>query len=160
MNARTIAAMAAGVAVAFGVTDGPQASADPAVAGFGTQLQAADTDGAGVGGYTVHDLQRSPTDVLNVPIVGNVPLAGTLWEARTDVDAVTGSVVPAMQFFNARAADGQSYRVLVQTFAPDLGISPLSQGGSSGGKIYFDVTGPAPTEVVYDDGQSRLTWAG
>jgi hypothetical protein len=76
------------------------------------------------------------------------------------VDAVAGSVIPAMQFFNARAADGQSYRVLVQTFAPDLSVSPLSQGGSSDGTIYFDVTGPAPTEVVYDDGQSQLVWAG
>jgi hypothetical protein len=65
-----------------------------------------------------------------------------------------------MQFFNARAADGQSYRVLVQTFAPDLSISPLDQGGESTGKIYFDVTGPAPTEVLYDDGEDQLVWAG
>jgi hypothetical protein len=79
-----------------------------------------------------------------VPLTGNVPLAGSLWEARAAVDAVSGSVVPAMQFFNARTADGQSYRVLVPTFAPDLSLSPLSQGGNSTGKIYFDVTGSAP----------------
>lgn len=150
MNAKTIVAVAGTVVAAtVGVTNGPVASADPTVAGFGTQLQTVDTDGAGVGGYTVHDLAPSGTDV---------PVAGTLWEARTDVDAVSGSVIPAMQFFNARTPDGQSYRVLVQTFAPDLGVSPLSQGGSSDGKIYFDVTGPAPTEVVYDDGRSQLVW--
>lgn len=162
MNARTVAALAAGVAVAaaVGVTTSPHASAEPTVAGFGTQLPAADTDGAGVGGYTVHDLQPSSLDVLNVPVTGSVPIAGALWEARTDVDAVSGSVVPAMQFFDARTSDGRTYRVLVQTFAPDLGISPLGQGGTSDGKIFFDVTGPAPTEVVYDDGRSHLVWTG
>ena len=160
MNARKLAAVAAGAAVAVGATNGPLASADPTVAGFGTQLRASDIDGAGVGGYTVHDLRPSGTDVLSVPIMGDVPLAGVLWEARTDVDAVAGSVVPAMQHFSARTSDGQSYRVLVQALAPDLGVSPLSEGGASDGKIYFDVTGPAPTEVSYEDGLNRLVWSG
>lgn len=161
MNARTVVAVAAGVAVAaaMGVTS-PRASAEPAVAGFGIQLPAADTDGTGLGGYTVHDLQPSSTDVLNVPVTGNVPVAGRLWQARTEVDAISGSVVPAMQYLSARSADGRSYPVLVQTFAPDLHISPLGQGGTSDGNIYFDVTGPAPTEVVYDDGKSHLVWTG
>lgn len=168
MNAGTIAAITARrVAVAatvvmttLGMSSVPTASAEPAVGGFGTQLPIADTDGAGIGGYTVDDLQPSGTNVLNVPITGTVPLAGTLWEARATVDAVSGSVVPAMRFFNARTADGHSYRVLVQTFAPDLDISPLSQGGTSAGKIYFDVTGPAPIEVGYDDGQNQRVWTG
>lgn len=162
MDARTIAAIATGVAVltSVGVGNSPRASAEPTVARFGTQLQAAGTDGAGVGGYTLYGLRPSGTDVLEVPLIGNVPLAGTLWEARADVDAVSGSVVPAMQFFNARTSDGQNYRVLVQTFAPGLSVSPLSQGGVSDGKIYFDVTGPAPTEVAYDDGRSQLVWTG
>lgn len=168
MNVGTIAAMAArGVAIAaatgltaLGMSSVPTASAEPAVGGFGTQLPITDTDGAGVGGYTVDDLQPSGANVLNVPITGNVPIAGTLWEARATVDAVSGSVVPAMKFFNARTAEGQTYRVLVQTFAPDLDISPLSQGGTSAGKIYFDVTGPAPVEVVYDDGQNQRVWTG
>jgi hypothetical protein len=160
MNVMTPAAIAVGVAVVatVGISSGPTASADPTVAAFGTQLQVADTDGAGVGGYTVDDLRPSATDMLDVPLTGNVPVAGTLWEASAAADAVSGSVVPAMQFFSARAADGQSYRVLVQTFAPDLSVSPLSEGGESTGKIYFDVTGPAPTELVYDDGQDQLVW--
>lgn len=161
MNVMTSAAMAVGVAVvvAVGLSGAPTASADPTIAPFGTQLQVADTDGAGIGGYTIDDLRPSATEVLDVPLTGNVPVAGTLWEARAEVNAVSGSVVPAMQFFNSRTADGRSYRVLVQTFAPDLSISPLSQGGESTGRIYFDVTGPAPTEVVYDDGQDSLVWA-
>lgn len=160
MNARTVVAAGVAVAAAVGLTITPQASAEPTVAGFGTQLPAVDTDGAGLGGYTVRDLWPSSTDELNVPVTGNVPVAGRLWQARTEVDAISGSVVPAMQFFSARTADGRSYPVLVQTFAPDLSISPLGQGGASDGHIYFDVTGPAPTEVVYDDGQSHLVWTG
>src|SRR3546814_510126 len=139
MNARKFAAVAAGVAVAVGATNGPLASADPTVAGFGTQLRAADIDGAGVGGYTVHDLPPSGTEVLSVPVIGDGPLGGVLWEARTDVDAVAGSVVPAMQHFSARTSEGQSYRVLVQALAPDLGVSPLREGGASDGKIYFEI---------------------
>ena len=156
MNARSIVAVVAGAAVAttVGVTDTPRAVADPATAEFGTALEVAG------GAYTVDDLQPSATDELNVPLTGNVPIAGTLWRARARVNAVRGAVVPAMQFFNARTTDGHNYRVLVQTFAPDLEISPLAQGATSDGMIYFDVTGPAPTEVVFDDGQSRLVWAG
>jgi hypothetical protein len=163
MNVMTTAAVVtAGVVVAasIGVGGIPSASAEPASAGFGAQLHVTDTDGAGTGGYTVDVLRPSGTNELNVPLTGEVPLAGTLWEAPVVVDAVSGSVVPAMQFFNARTADGQNYRVLEQTLAPDLRVSPLGQGGNSSGSIYFDITGPAPTEVVYDDGQNRLVWAG
>ena len=163
MYAAMIAAFTAGgvaVAATAGIGGAPTASAAPSTSDFGAQLQVVDTDGAGIGGYTVGDLQPSGTDELNVPLTGNVPLAGRLWEASATVDAIRGSVVPAMQYFNARTADGHNYRVLVQTFAPDLAISPLDEGGTSAGKIYFDVTGPAPTEVVYDDGQSRLVWTG
>ncbi|MET4430950.1 DUF1942 domain-containing protein [Mycolicibacterium sp. 624] len=163
MNVMTTAAVVTGavvVAASIGTGGTPSASAEPAAAGFGAQLHVTDTDGAGTGGYTVDDLQPSGTNELNVPLTGEVPLAGTLWEAPVAVDAVSGSVIPAMQFFNARTADGQNYRVLEQTLAPDLSVSPLNQGGNSSGSIYFDVTGPAPTEVVYDDGQNRLVWAG
>ena len=161
MNAMTPAALTAVTTVAAVLGIGaPSAWAAPGVGAFGTQMQVADIDGEGIGGYTVDDLQPSATNELNVPLTGRVPLAGKLWEARATANAVSGSVVPAMQFFNARTADGQSYRVLEQTFAPDLSISPMSQGGESAGKIYFDVTGSAPTEVVYDDGRERRVWAG
>jgi hypothetical protein len=49
--------------------------------------------------------------------------------------------------------------MLEVTLAPDVRISPMSEGRSSTGRIYFDVTGPAPTEVVFDDGvHQRVTW--
>jgi hypothetical protein len=163
MNAMTAVAVVTGavvVAACFEVGGTPSASAEPTAGRFGTQLRVTDTDGAGTSGYTVDGLQPSDTNELNVPLTGEVPLTGTLWQAPVAVDAVSGSVIPAMQFFNARTADGLNYRVLEQTLAPDLSVSPLNQGGNSSGSIYFDVTGSAPTEVVYDDGQNRLVWAG
>src|SRR3954471_21500126 len=88
------------------------------------------------------------------------PMAGTLWEATTTVDAVQGTVTPAIPFFNARADNGQNYRALYQALAPE-GVSgtPLPQGAESSGKVYFDVTGAQPTSVVYNDAvQDRLVW--
>ena len=88
-----------------------------------------------------------------------MPLSGDLWQATTSVAPVRGAAVPSMKFFNARTADGQNYRVLVQTFAPDVGASPMDRSVTSTGRIYFDVTGSEPIEVVYDDGQhSPMVW--
>lgn len=111
------------------------------------------TDGAVVVNYTVSNLQPS-NDVVNVP------LAGRLWEATTTVKATQGTATPAIPFFNARSANGENYRVLFQAFAPEgIDAATLPQGGSSTGKIYFDVTGPTPTSVVYNDAvQDRLIW--
>jgi hypothetical protein len=158
----TGAAAAAGmiaVALTFGTGSAVSAPADPKHATFGTQQQV--TDGAEISAYTVVDLRPSARNTLDVPLRGNVPLSGKLWEATTTVTAVRGSVIPAMQMFNARAADGANYHMLEETLAPDLSVSPMAQGGQMTGKIYFDVTGAAPTEVVYDDpGKARLVWAG
>jgi hypothetical protein len=55
--------------------------------------------------YTVSNLRPSDDAV-------NFPVAGTLWEDTTTVDAVQGTVTPANPFFNARADNGQNYRAL------------------------------------------------
>jgi hypothetical protein len=63
--------------------------------------------------------------------------------------------------FNARAGE-QNYRVISAPATPQ-GVSPapITQGGAATGKIYFDVTGAAPTGVVYNDGmQDVLVWEG
>ncbi|MDN4517236.1 MULTISPECIES: DUF1942 domain-containing protein [Mycobacteriaceae] len=112
-------------------------------------------------GYTVSDLQPANTRELTVPVTGNVPLADQLWYATTTVAALHGSIVPAMESFSARNPQGQNYRVIEQALAPDLKASPMSQGQRTTGHLYFDVTGPPPTAVVYNDGmQDRLAWAG
>lgn len=100
------------------------------------------------------DLKPSTDRILNAPLVGR------LWEISVTVKAVQGTVTPVIPFFNARAGDGHNYLVLFQAFTPE-GVSgaTLAQGGQSTGKIYFDVTGDAPTSVVYNNGvQDLLTW--
>ncbi|MGH3643734.1 MAG: DUF1942 domain-containing protein [Mycobacterium sp.] len=158
MNAISSAAAIVGtVGVTAIVGMGSAGSAPLAAAAFGSPQQVGNESPTIA--YTVHDLQPSDSDVLTVPLTGNLPLAGDLWQATTTVMAVRGSAVPAMQFLNARNADGQNYRVLEQTFSPDLSASPLDQGRDTTGRIYFDVTGGAPTAVVYDDGvHTPITW--
>jgi hypothetical protein len=145
---RTIAPVAIAGAVAIGAAG--------AAYGGSTQFGATQSLNAGpmVAAYTVSGLRPSGDAV-------NVPVAGRLWEATTTVDAAQGTVTPTIPFFNARSDNGQNYRVLFQAAAPQgLNGSPLPQGATSTGKIYFDVTGPAPTSVVYNDGvQDRLIWS-
>ena len=146
----TISASAFAVAAA-GIGGATSASAAP-TAEFGTAQQL--NDGLAVSEYTVGDLQPS-NDVLNVAVNGQ------LYEAAVTVDAKQGTVTPAIPFFNARADNGQNYRVLFQAPAPE-GISgmALTQGHESTGKIYFDVTGAKPTTVAYNDAVTdRLVWS-
>lgn len=91
--------------------------------------------------WTVSDLQPS-TDALPYQA------AGELWEATTSVTLDHGGV-PMVSGFSARS-DSASYPVLWAVASP-LGIPPsaLPPGGSATGKVYFDVTGAAPTGVVY-----------
>lgn len=75
------------------------------------------------------------------PSSAPVPHNGQLYEAPVRVE---GGGVPNMWFFNARAEDGANYRVI---------------GGSIPGTIFFDVVGPVPNSVVYNDGvQDLLAW--
>ncbi|MDT5092150.1 MAG: hypothetical protein QOH60_1513 [Mycobacterium sp.] len=92
----------------------------------------------------------------------NVPVVGKLYEAKTTVKAVQGVVTPSIPFFNARTGSGDNYRVLWQAYAPEgLDAATLQQGETATGKIYFDVTGAAPTTVVYNDAvQDRASWGG
>lgn len=145
-TAAVVAALGLGVAATASATD-------PTTGGFGTAEQLNDANGAVISSYTVSNLKPSSDAV-------NVPLAGRLYEATVSVDAVQGTVTPTIPFFNARAADGTNYRVLFQAFTPQgINAAPLNQGQKSTGKIYFDVTGPAPTSVVYNDAvQDRLVW--
>jgi Domain of unknown function (DUF1942) len=141
------------VAAAIGFAGSGLAAAAPVTGSLGTPEQLIDANGGVVSSYTVTNLQPSNDRV-------DVPLAGRLYEATVTVNADRGSVTPAIPFFNARSADGQNYRVLFQAPAPEgINAATLNQGGSSTGKIYFDVTGPAPTQVVYNDAvQDRLVW--
>lgn len=85
---------------------------------------------------------------------------GKLYQANLTATAKSGTVTPLISDFNARAANGQTYRVIDTVPAPDgIPPTPLNQGQQSSGKLYFDVTGQPPNGVVYNDGaQDVLIW--
>lgn len=130
------------------------AAAAPNIQRFGTSEQLVDSGGAVVTNYTVNGLQPS-----NVVIPGYAP-AGKLWQANVSVAANRGTVTPLISEFNARAANGQTYRVIDTVPTPNgVNPGPIPQGGKANGTVYFDVTGAPPDGVVYNNGvQDLLIW--
>jgi len=98
-------------------------------------------------GYTVTGLTPSSDPVP-------YPTAGRLYEATVTADALQGTVFPVVPDFNARAESGTNYPVLAGVSS--LSGAPLGEGGSTTGKIYFDVVGDAPNSVVYNDGSHDI----
>lgn len=131
----------------------PMAAADPTTQNLGTQGKLVDAAGQVVQGWTVSGLKVS-TDVIPHPVYG------TLWEATATDEAIQGGVTPIISNLNARARNGQTYRVLFGAATPQ-GVNPatLAQGEKTTGKVYFDVTGEAPDSVVYNaGGVDLLVW--
>lgn len=130
------------------------AAAAPTIQKFGTSEKLVDNGGAVVTDYTVNGLQPS-----NVVIPGYTP-HGKIWQANVNVAANRGIVTPVIADFNARAADGQTYRVIDSVPTPGgVNPGPIDQGGHANGKIYFDVTGAPPDGVVYNNGvEDLLIW--
>ena len=145
-----IVAAALGLSIALAPT-AVAAPTDPTVDTFGGWNRLVDDGGAVITIWMVSDLKPS-TD--SIP---GYPLAGKLWEATATVRAAKGTVTPIIPDFNARAASGVNYPVLWQAATP-AGVSgaTIPQGAKSTGKLYFDVTGPAPTQVVYSSGGTDL----
>ncbi|BBY82423.1 MPT63 family protein [Mycolicibacterium pulveris] len=145
----------AGIA-ALGIATAPMAAADsyPTTTSFGATQELVDANGAVVTGWTVGELEPSD-DVLP----GYQPV-GTLYEADATVTAVRGTVTPIIANFNARAASGETYRAVFTVPTPE-GVNPatLTEGASSEGELFFDVTGPAPNSIVYNaGGRDLLIW--
>ena len=142
---------AAGIA-AVGVFGAATASASPITQNLGTSETL--VDGPLITAYTVSNLQPS-----NAMIPGFTP-TGQLWQADVNARATSGVVTPVVSNFNARTGDNQTYRVISMSPTPDaFSPAPITQGGQASGKIYFDVTGAPPTNVVYNDGvQDVLVW--
>jgi hypothetical protein len=89
------------------------------------------------------------------------PLAGALWEATATDTAIAGPVTPIVSNFNARARNGDTYRVLFGAATPQ-GVNPATippghhpPGRQTTGKLYFDVTGAESDSVVYNAGGPR-----
>ncbi len=145
---------AGGVAAASVFAAATASAAPPTIQGFGTSERL--VDGPMVTNYTVGSLR--PTNTM---IPGFMP-KGQLYQADITVTSDGGIVTPLVSDFNARAANGQSYRVIDTVPVPNgLSPAPINQGGQTSGKVYFDVTGQPPNGVVYNDGmQDVLVWTG
>jgi hypothetical protein len=142
------AASAAAAALLFGSVGVAPAWAIDDIKPFGQQETL--TDFGSEIGYTVSGLMPS-SDAIPYPV------AGRLYEATTTVDAIQGTVTPIVPFFNARAENGDTYRVLANVSVPQgLSGGALGPGGRSSGKLYFDVVGAVPNSVVYNDGSHDL----
>ena len=149
-----LVAAVAGLAIAANGALAPSAAADPTVDTFGGWNRLIDDGGAVITIWKVSDLKPS------MDTIPGYPLAGKLWEAAAAVRAAKGAVTPIIPDFNARAANGVSYPVLWQAATPaGVSAATIPQGAKSTGKLYFDVTGPAPTQVVYTNaGTDLLLW--
>ena len=121
------------------------ASATNNIKPFGTQETINDiATGGPLIGYTVTGLNPSSDPI---------PHNGQLYAAKIKVDAPGGWATPVIPMFNARAESGDNYRVIGGN------IPPAPPGGSTTGTLYFDVVGPVPNSVVYNDGtQDLLAW--
>jgi hypothetical protein len=146
------AAAAVAAAGSLGLLGAPLATADDlTTTTIGNEAKL--TDGNVVQGWTITGLKPS-TDLIPYPV------AGTLWEASATDQAIRGSATPIVSNLNARARDGQTYRVLFGAATPQ-GVNPatLAQGEKTSGKVYFDVVGENPDSVVYNaGGQDLLVW--
>ena len=98
--------------------------------------------------WTIGDLMPS-TDAIPYR------LAGSLWEATATAELDHGGI-PVITGFFARS-DSDSYPVLWNVAGP-LAVNPaaLPPAGSVTGKLYFDVTGAAPTSVAFRDVEGEL----
>jgi hypothetical protein len=151
----TLAIKTAVAAMAFatiGVSSTPTASAAyPIVGKLGDTLTMTDTVGQVVLSWRVSNLQPS-TDEMP----GYTP-AGKIWEATATVNAIQGSVTPAISQFNAVAPNEAAYRVLWFVASPtNISGATIPQGATATGKIHFDVTGPSPNTVTMNNGMEDL----
>lgn len=146
-----LAVVATAAATALAMGGAPIASADTEVQWLGQPGEL--VNGSVVQHWTVSHLKPS-IDVLPYQPVG------TLWEATASDEAIAGNVMPIVSNLNARAKNGDTYRVLFGVATPE-GVNPatLAQGQKTTGKIYFDVTGASPDSVFYSSGgPDELLW--
>jgi hypothetical protein len=149
MEIKKFAGAVAATSVLFGVGAVAPASATSNIQLFGQQETLKDLNGP-LAGYTVTGLMPTSDPVP-------YPFAGRPYEATVKADAIVGTVTPIVPFFNARAENGDNYRVLANVSS--FSGAPIGQGGTSTGKIYFDVVGAEPNSVVFNDGgEDILGW--
>ena len=140
--------VAATVLFSIGAAAPAAATGDNQVVGI--EQTAGEPDGTVIA-YTVSKIIPSADPVA-------YPVAGRLYEATVMARAIDGTAVPRVPFFNARADSGANYPALAGVSS--LSGAPLGDGATTDGKIYFDVVGPVPNRIVYDNPPAGvLTWS-
>ena len=138
MNVTKSAAAVLAAAVTFGmgaVNIAPATAADN-IKIFGEQERLNFANGQPYIGYTIFTLR---------PSTAPVPHNGQLYSAKLMIDGFGGNTDPMIGRFGARAESGTFY--------------PAIAGASNGSKLYFDVVGPVPNSVVWNDGvRDILAW--
>lgn len=138
MNVTKLAAVVAATAITFGAgaVSIPSASAADNIKIFGEQERLNGPNGFPYIGYTVNNFGPSKDPV---------PHRGQLYSARLWVDGFGGNYNPQIERFGARALKGAFY--------------PAIPGASNMNMLYFDVVGPVPNSVVWNDGvRDILAW--
>jgi hypothetical protein len=143
------AVAATALTLGFGTITAPPASATDNIKIFGEQMRINYRPAVPMIGYTVTNFGPSTAPVGH---------AGTLYEATLTVQAFGSAVNPNIERFLTRAESGIGNPVILN--APGgIGGGQLPPGGSTNGKLYFDVFGDAPNSVVYNDGtRDILAW--
>lgn len=134
---KLVGAVAASV-VAFGIAAAaaPSASAADNIKTFGEEETLNGFNSQPYIGYTVFTL--GPSDD---PVAHN----GQLYAAKLLINGYGLNTDPQIGRFGARAESGIFY--------------PVISDASNGNKLYFDVTGPVPNSVVWNDGvRDILAW--
>ena len=143
--AKKTAAAAAGIATA-GILTATPALADPEVVGFGQAAEIPSQGGAI--SYTVSNLQPSGHN-------------DGIWYSDVTARSVTGTPMPNIADFNARAVNSSTYAVMKGNEVDGLPNGPIPAGSQTAGRLYFDVKGgTAPDSVVYRDaaGVDKVVW--
>lgn len=149
METKILAAVvAAAVAFSIGAAVPAAATDDNQVVGIEQVLT--EPNGTEIA-YTVSKILPSADPVA-------YPVAGQLYEATVMARATRGTVVALAPFFNARTDSGANYPALAGVSS--LSGAPLQEGATADGKVYFDVVGPVPNRIVYDNPpEGPLTWS-
>ena len=129
-----------GAAVALmmgaGAVGAPAANATDNIKTFGEQCRLNGPNSLPYIGYTVSGFGPSSDPV---------PHNGDLYSAKLVIDGYGTGTPPMIERFGARAQSGAFY--------------PSIWGASNGNVLYFDVVGPVPNSVVWNDGtRDILAW--
>ncbi len=130
------AAAVTAVTLGMGAVTAPPASAADNIKVFGEQERLNRPDGFPYIGYVVDDFGPSSDPV---------PHNGKLFAANLWIDGFGTNTNPMIERFGARTKKGIFY--------------PAIRGASNMNRLYFDVTGPEPNSVVWNDGvRDILAW--